>query len=283
MKHALTAAACAVAAFLVLGCDGGPSQAPSAPAPPPAPPPPPPFSASFAAGSPEVREGEAIPVGIDYRVRDLASAVMLRISAAVESASAEDFELDVDTVEIPAGQDVSGTVSLEIRALTDSLFSEGDETLNLALERTGAAANATLGEPVAVTIVEAGASPCPGVTVRAEPWREEEWRESRKTTMLASILEIDLIGGALDTRFELIGPYYDLYEGGNTPRSIPTFGINSWRVLPGPDGVGHELTVNWPGESWFEEETQLQFRFLGPTCSGEPIASCSSEGCDILP
>ena len=283
MKRALTAAGCAVAAFLVLGCDGGPSQAPSAPAPPPAPPPPPPFSASFAEGSPEVREGETIAVGIDYSVRDLASPAMLRITPGVESASAEDFELAVETVEIPAGQDVSGMVSLEITALTDSLFGEGDETLSLSLEPTSAAANATLGEPVAVTILEAGASPCPGVMIRAEPWREEEWRESRDTTMLATTLEIDLIGGALDTRFELIGPYYDLYEGGNTPRSIPTFGINSWRVLPGPDGVGHELAVNWPGESWFEEETQLQFRFLGPTCSGGPIASCSSEACEILP
>ncbi len=278
MRRTLGAAALAI---ILAGCDEGPTRTPTAP--PPAPPPPPPFSASFTAGALEVREGETLTVAIEYRVRELTSSTALGISTRPDSASPEDFAFDAATVVIPAGEDISGVASVEIRALTDSLFAEGEEVLALAFAPTGAASSATLGDPVAVTIVEAGASPCPGVTIRAEPWRQEEWRESRDSTMLASTLGIDLAAGALDTRFELIGPYHDLYEGGSTPRSIPTFGIGAWQVHAMTAGIRHELQINWPGESWFEEETSLQFRFLGPACSGEPIASCSSESCEVLP
>ena len=61
------------------------------------------------------------------------------------------------------------------------------------------------------------------------------------------------------------------------------FGIDAWWVVPGVDGVRHALDITWPGESWFDEETNLAFRVLGPTRSGEPVASCSSEACAILP
>lgn len=282
MKRALPAFLCAALSLVVAGCDGGESPAPTALAPLP-PPPPPPFSASFVEDSLEVREGESVQIDIAYTVRDLASPVALQVRAAVESASAEDFELIAEAAEIPAGQGVSGAASVQLTALADTMFNESDETLHLTFASTGAAANATLGEPLAVTIVETGASPCAGVTIRAEPWREEEWRASASTTMLASMLELELTGRALDTRVELIGPYYNLYDGGSTPRAVASFGISAWRVLPGDGSVRHELDINWPGESWFEEEPNLEFRILGPTCAGEPVASCSSETCEVIP
>ena len=286
MKRRLAAIGLAALAFVSGGCgDGGGGSAPAAPAPPP-PAPPPPFGAAFAETELEVLEGDTLEIGIRYEVRELPSEAVLRIRAASGEASEDEYRLSSASVSIPAGQGLSGTASLAFEALPDLLFAEGRETVSLEFDAAGAAASATLGDPLRVAILEAGVSPCTGVRLRALPWEEEKPRAAEfPPPMLATTLELDLAGGALDTWLELVGPYYNLFDSGNQPRSITTLGITGWRVGPAGTGLRHELAVNWPGESWFEdeEEARLAFRLLGPTCPEEPVASCSSESCEIVP
>ena len=49
--------------------------------------------------------------------------------------------------------------------------------------------------------------------------------------------------------------------------------------------VVHDVALNWSGEDGFGEEAGARFdlAFFGGACSGEPLASCTSEGCEILP
>ena len=266
------------------GCGGGAGSPPTAPPPPPvpAPPPPPAASVSFVESGLEAREGESVVIEIRYEVRDLPAPWMLRLEAAPDSASETDYELPADTVEIPAGQGISGTASLALAVVEDAFFNEGREALTLRFV-PDAAPNAEFGEPLPVGITDSGVSPCAGVRVRGLPWREEEGSSFSSLPMLATTLELELREEGRGTGFELLRPYVNLYADGRVPRSQSTFGIRRWDVRSDGRSVFHELDINWPGEDWFEEETGLDFRFVGGACSGEPVASCSSEGCELIP
>lgn len=264
----------------LFACDGGESV-PVAP-PPPAPPPPA-FAVSFTESALEAREGETLPVSVRYEVRELPGPVQVRLSASHEFASEADYELAVDSIEIPAGRDLAGEASFDVSVLADFLFTEGVEVLPLAFAHSGGPAD--LGDPVEISIIEAGASPCPGVTVIGPPWREEESPDEDVANMLATTLRLEIGAGGAGARLEILGPYFDLGTYGRIAESVSAFGINRWNVRTGPGAIVHELDVNWPGEDWFEEDAEegLDLAFRGGACSGDAVASCTSAGCEILP
>lgn len=276
-----TLPAAVLAASALFACDGG-EQVPTAPPPPP-PPPPPAFAASFAETELEVREGETLEVKVRYEIRSLAAPVQVRLTASHDSASEADYELTGDSVEIPAGDDLAGEASFELTALADLHFTEGTETLPLAFVPSGV--QATLGDPVAISIVDNGTSPCPGVRVMGLPWTDEESPNEDVENMLATTLSFEVGPDGTGTRLEILGPYLDLGTYGRIEQSVSVFGINRWNVRVEPGAVVHELDVNWSGEAWFEEEAEasLDFAIRGGACAGTPVASCTSAGCEILP
>ena len=277
----LLATAAAVAPGL-FACGGDDSAGPTAP-PAPAPPPPPAFAVSFAENDLEVREGETLAVKVLYEVRELTAPVQVRLSAAHDSASEADYELSADSVSVPAGQDLAGDTVIELTALGDFFFTEGAETLPLSF--VPPAGQAVLGDPVEIAIIEAGASPCPGVMLIGLPWSEEESADEDVPNMLATTLSIELRPGSAGTRVDLVGPYFDLGTSGRIAESVSAFGINRWGLGSRPGALVHELDVSWSGEDWFEEEAEarLELGFAGGACSGEPVASCTSAGCEIIP
>ena len=215
-------------------------------------------------------------------MRDLSSPWNLRIGAAPDGASEDDYELSPETVEIPAGEEISGDLALEVTLVSDALFAEGPELLSLRfLDDPGV--NATLGPPVEIAIHDSAASPCPGIAVSAPPWREDAWSTNDPTPMLATTLTVEQSEEAAGASFDLIGPYVAWDPTTRDRRPYAAFGINAWRITSRGEDVIHELDINWPGESWFQEETRLEFGFAGGRCSGEPVASCSSEGCELIP
>ena len=112
-------------------------------------------------------------------------------------------------------------------ALSDLFFTEGTEKLSLEFVPP-AGVEATLGEPLRITLVDAGASPCPGVTVIGLPWHEEESPDEDVSNMLATTLNFELGGGSAGTRLEFLGPYLDLGTWGRIEESVAVFGINRW-------------------------------------------------------
>ena len=282
MTRRVLLATAAAAAPGLFACGGDDSAGPTAPPAPPLPPPPA-FTVSFAENELEIREGETLSVTVTYEVRELAAPLQVRLGASHESASEADYELSEESVEIPAGQDLVGETTVTLSALGDLLFTEGAETLPLAF--VPPAEQATLGDPVEITIVEMGASPCPGISVIGLPWREEESSDEDSPRMLATTLSIELGAGTAGTRLEVLGPYFDLGTYGRIAESVSAFGINRWSLHAEAGSIVHELDVNWSGEDWFEEEAEasLDLAFAGGACSGEPVASCTSEGCEIIP
>ena len=282
MTRRVLLAAATAAALGLFACGGDDSAGPTAP-PAPAPPPPPAFAVSFAAEELQVREGETLAVSVHFEVRELTAPVQVRLSAAHDSASEADYELSADSVSVPAGQDRAGDTVIEFAALADLLFTEGAE--NLLLSFAPPAGPAILGDPVEIAIIETGASPCPGVTLSGLPWSEQESSDEDVPNMLATTLSIELGPGAAGTRVDLLGPYLDLGTYGRIAESVSAFGINRWSLRTRPGFLVHELDVNWSGEGWFEEEAdeRLELGFAGGACSGQPVASCTSNGCEIIP
>ena len=277
--------ACVVVATAALpACNSGDSAPPPTAPLPPAPPPPPAFALSFADGELEVAEGETLMFTVRYEVRELATPLEVRLADSPDSASEEDYDLSAETISVPAEEDASGEAVLNLTALGDLFFTEGSEELFLEFVPP-AGVEAILGEPLRITLVDAGASPCPGVTVIGLPWHEEESLDEDVSNMLATTLSFELGSGSAGTRLEFLGPYLDLGTWGRIEESVAVFGINRWEVRTGSGAVVHELDVNWSGESWFEEEAEesLRFAFLGGACSGDPVASCTSGGCEIIP
>ena len=147
----------------LIGCGGG-AGSPGTPQAPP----PPAVTVSFAATSLEVREGDSVEIGVRYQVRSLSSPWQLGISPLPESASVDDFELSMPSIEIPAGQGVSGEAVLELTASSDTVFDEGDETVAIRFV-PGGGVDASLGTNLRVSIRDAAVSPCTGVSILATP------------------------------------------------------------------------------------------------------------------
>ncbi len=121
----LSAMVPAVIAVVVLSCGDDAVVPPPDPVAPP--PDPPAFSVSFAEDSLRVVEGEAVAVGVQYRVHGLGSPAAIRVSVREGDADAADYELSETRFEIPAGSGAEGTFELSVAARADSNFAEGEE------------------------------------------------------------------------------------------------------------------------------------------------------------
>lgn len=239
---------------------------------------------SFGPGPVELTEGVAGAAAIRYEVRNLPTAIPLSVSALPGTAAETDFRLGRTAFEVPAGRGVSGELAIPLSAPTDRSFSEGDETAAIRFVPPQAPTGVRLGGDLEFTIREGGASPCPGLTISARPPTASEPGDDRLGaghlfTRLTLLREPAAAGTTLDFR----GPYYwedRLAEFDYQPFAATR--IARWGVESAGTAIRHELDIEWPDAATLREP-DLELGFLGGACSGEPVASCSAEGCDLTP
>lgn len=240
---------------------------------------------SFAPGPLEVTEGEAGAAVIRYEVRNLPTALPLSVSALPGTAAETDFRLEQAAFEVPAGRGVSGELAIPLSAPTDRSFSEGDETATIRFVPPQAPTGVRLGGDLEFTIREGGASPCPGLTISArppaasEPGNDDRLGAGHLFTRLTLLREPAAAGTTLDFR----GPYYweeRLAEYDYRPFAATR--IARWSAEPEGAAIRHELDIEWPDAATLRDP-DLELGFLGGACSGEPVASCSAEGCELTP
>lgn len=239
---------------------------------------------SFGPGPVELTEGVAGAAAIRYEVRNLPTAIPLSVSALPGTAAETDFRLERTAFEVPAGRGVSGELAIPLSAPTDRSFSEGDETAAIRFVPPQAPTGVRLGGDLEFTIREGGASPCPGLTISARPPTASEPGDDRLGaghlfTRLTLLREPAAAGTTLDFR----GPYYwedRLAEFDYQPFAATR--IARWRVESAGTAIRHELDIEWPDAATLREP-DLELGFLGGACAGEPVASCSAEGCELTP
>ena len=253
------------------------------------------FAARFAEDSVQVLEGSMVEIAVRYHVRELAAPVRLEIVAREMRADAEDYELDPSSIEIPAGRQTSGVLPVSLRAVRDGRLSEGAEALTLRLHADDGV-SADLGHDLNVVIVEAGASPCAGVTVLAEA--PEPLAGDVPWTVLTALFGDERIIGttivmefgaeAAQTIFDWAGPYRDAPQEGewwnsrwwrNRWHSVPEFSVASWEVEQAGVATRHSIRIEWPADT----ESVLRFRSTGGGCEGEPRVVCDEDGCVLVP
>lgn len=237
---------------------------------------------SFAPGPVELTEGAAGAAAVRYEVRHLPAALPLSVSALPGTAAETDFRLERTAFEVPAGRGVSGELPIPLSAPADRFFSEGDETATIRFVPPGGTTGVRLGGDLEFTIREGGASPCPGLTISAQPPAASEPGGDRLGsghlfTRLTLLREPAAAGTTLDFR----GPYYwedRLAEFDYQPFAATR--IARWSAEPEGAAIRHELDIEWPDATTLQDP-DLELGFLGGACSGEPVASCSAEGCEL--
>lgn len=280
---------------LGLGACGSGSDAPrtpSVPAPPTAPAPPPPpipdVTVSFPAERIELTEGESALIEVHYTARHLTVPWEFRLAVKDHETPPEDFVLQDGVITIPPGESedaVSGAAFLTVEALEDDQFAEGEETFLLEpvpVVEAGEVAEIEF-EPLPLAIADVAVSPCSGITLSALPWELVESSEGFRPPMPATTLIIEITGEGPGPWFDLLGPYATWVPESRELQPYATFGINRWDVEYIPGGLLHRLEINWPGEFGFAEPQNLEFAFGGGLCLDEPVASCSSTGCTLIP
>lgn len=239
---------------------------------------------SFAPGPVELTEGAAGAAAVRYEVRHLPTALPFSVSALPRTAAEADFRLERTAFEVPAGRGVSGELAIPLSAPADRFFSEGDETAAIRFVPPGETTGVRLGGNLEFTIREGGASPCPGLTISARPPTASEPGDDRLGsghlfTRLTLLREPAAAGTTLDFR----GPYYwedRLAEFDYQPFAATR--IARWSAEPAGNAIRHELDIEWPDATTLQDP-DLELGFLGGACSGEPVASCSAEGCELTP
>ena len=267
-----------VLAIAACGGDG------SAPAPAPAPtvvaPQPPAVVVTFASDAVRVEEGKTAEITVQYRINSLSSALSLAVSPLNEGAVPEDYELSATTIEIPAGQGVTGTAAISLTALVDNQIAEGDETVELRLVLP-AGIRAELDANLEVTIADAGASPCTGVHVLATAIEPVETSRNHLRTTLELAQQTE--AGAVWLDWE--GPYYNgEYCDDDDCRmwwedAFPILEVNlvEWRMESSSGGASDILDLEW------HESNTLRFGFRSAdgACEGEPTVACAAAGCEL--
>lgn len=259
------------------GGDGG-GTAPTVTAPAPTPPA---VAVSFAHDTLTVEEGETLDVEVRYHIDSLANPVSLEISPLNQGTTPEDYELEATNLEIPAGQGVSGSVTLAFRALSDRQISEGDERMALRLvPPTGV--RAELGSNLMVTIADGPGVPCQGVRVQASPiiaGTDPRW--------LTTTLALSRKPNNGRAQFDWAGPYLhdenchdeECREWWETRSPSLAVNVVEWRIESSSSGTHHSMDVEW-----YESKTaQLRFRSPDGACSGDPAVTCASSGCELVP
>ena len=231
----------------------------------------PPLTVGFGAASLELAEGETVEIPIHYLVRALTSPLSLRVSPILITTETDDFVLPSMSVEIPAGENTSGTTTLSFTAQPDLSISEGEETVSLRFVASPEA-DAKLGDPIEIRIKEAGAVPCNGVTVAAlSPAPSDDLPDHFVTT-----LAVDRAAHAAGTRLDFLRPYWS----GGYYEPVPAARVGGWRVENVGDLVRHEVSIDWTQAL---EDPKLRIGFVGGRCLGTPIVTCSSTGCSLAP
>ena len=277
----LTAFAAALA-FAACGGDGGsiaPAPTPVAPpqpVPPTQPTPDLPVTVSFFPEAVALFEGESAEVAVRYQVRELSAPWKLELSVLGDTTGEDDFELSADTVEIPAGEDISGELPIVLTARTDAAFAEESERASIRFV-PDPDQSAALGGELQVSIRDSGAFPCPGVRIVAERPQEIE---NYFTPLLKHKLMIERAAAAAGTEITLVEPY-DLWWH---DQSVPVAVFVDWRTETRGDALRHDFDFLWPSEERVRpNQPSLVFAFSGGPCVGEPMAGCSSAGCELIP
>ena len=249
-----------------------PTPPPVAPAPPPEPEPPA-VTVSFVDESKQVVEGETTEILVA-----LSGAVvsrLLRIQVAVEQETVvdTDYELLTPVLEIPASGMSDRTTTITFKALEDIDFAEGDETLWLSL-RAPDQSDIAFGPRLAVTINDAGVSPCDGIRVRVEPPTQTPSHGAVRTQLT---IVSDMRSGAVAA--DWLGPYQD-YQGQALGRRIQNqfnLVVEDWSLRVEGATSHQKITIWWNPE----EEFGLRFRSSNDACSNEPVLTCTGAACEL--
>ena len=265
--------------FLVVACDDGqlPTTSPTPPVvatPPPAVvSPPPAASLSFSESVARLTEGEAAEILVVLSGGDASGPLRIEVVAEPDTASDGDYELVTAVLEIPRSAASPTTATVAFRALEDTLFAEGDETLLLRL-KPPADSNVEFVRPLPITILDAGVSPCNGVRVRVEPPTLTSPGGAVRTQLT---LVSDLRAGTVAA--DWIGPYQD-YQGQALGRRIQNqfnLVVEDWSVRVEGATSHQQITIWWNPE----EEFGLRFRSSDGACSNEPVLACTGAACEM--
>ena len=268
----------------LIGCGDG--ESPTALPVPESAPRPAPVTVSFVSEALEVLEGGSAEIGVRYQVGTLSAPWRLVISPLAQSASADDFELSATSIEIPAGQEVSGDAFLELTAIRDDLFDEGDETLALRFV-PDESVTAQLGDDLGILIQDGGVSPCPGVSLIAtRPVSLEETDEFHGAAV-RRVFTVRSNAGRESPAMEFVGPYWATWNPHLENTILPVH-FASWAMETNDDFMQHELEI------WVSEEVgsavypgstlDRDFRLAlhGAECAAL-VATCSSTQCEMNP
>lgn len=243
---------------------------------------------SFAAGvsdaAPlEVPEGGGADLPIRYEVRNLAAPLEVSLSTLAETAGPEEFRLGRSAVSLPAGRGLSGTTSVRLTAEEDARFAEDDETgLVRFVPPPAGTVGVRLGADAGFVIREGGASPCPGISIRARPPTTLAPGDGTfDEGLLSTTLTLTQSASAAEATLFQRSPY--LLTPGMAERNWPPVSVLNfagWRVEPQGGATRHSVDLRWPGEQSLVEPA-LEFGFVGGGCSGAEIATCSAAGCEL--
>ena len=243
---------------------------------------------SFAAGASEaapleVPEGGGADLPIRYEVRNLAAPLDLALSTLAETADPEEFRLERSAVGVPAGRGLSGTTSVRLTASEDARFAEDDETgLVRFLPPPAGTVGVRLGADARFVIREGGASPCPGISIRALPPTTLAAGDGTfDEGLLFTTLTVTQSASAAEATLFQRSPY--LLTPGMSERNWPPVSVLNfagWRVEPQGGASRHSVDLRWPGEHSLVEP-ELEFGFVGGACSGAEIAACTAAGCEL--
>ena len=238
---------------------------------------------AFADDSVRVAEGETRVVGVEYRVRNLAAPLAIRISVLEDGAEAADYELSDLGFEIPAGSGFEGLFEVAVTAAADGSFAEGEERLSLSLAAPDGS-GAAVGAALPVVIADAPVSPSPGVTLSGTPPEPlgavEGLSHIQARDRIRTTLTSEWHPSSQGVSMRWIGPYgerrewiphhpNERYADQARPHPPqPDFHIESWRVRSRNSVVTHVMDISWSAES------RLQLLFGGDTG-----VECVADGC----
>ena len=212
-----------------------------------------------------------------YRVRTLDAPWTLSVATLPVTASADDFELPETTIEIPAGQGVSGEASLELAVLGDNQFDEGPETVAVRFV-PGGGVNARLGADLQVRIRDGGVSPCPGLNIvatRPKPGGPNDIYIQRSFTL-------QVMEGEEEPVMEFVAPYVDLARKpvDDLPGTNTNFALNieAWELTTAGEHVEHTVDIQMRRDA--SQDPDIELAFHAAECDAAAVA-CSTEECSL--
>ena len=93
-------------------------------------------------------------------------------------------------------------------------------------------------------------------------------------------MTIERTASAAGTEISLVEPYDNWFHG----QSVPAVVFLNWRTETAGDALRHDFDFLWPSEKLVRpNQPSLVFAFSGGPCTGEPLAGCRSDGCELIP